>query len=149
MRRSASEKMEMIRLEVRWLSAPSSTHGGVQAQSPGCVVVTFDDRWLPDRITPHTLAFEGDSRIEWFEGRYQDHEKDREQRLGADPDQPHRINHRRTDARAVRRPDVGLRSIGTMARLPREACPAARYGGASRASHAGPERRGRGGIRWA
>jgi ATP-binding cassette ChvD family protein len=65
---------------------------------PGCVVVISHDRWFLDRIATHILAFEGDSHVEWFEGNYQDYEKDRRRRLGADADQPHRIKYRRIDA---------------------------------------------------
>jgi ATPase subunit of ABC transporter with duplicated ATPase domains len=65
---------------------------------PGCAVVISHDRWFLDRIATHILAFEGDSHVEWFEGNYQDYEKDRKKRLGADADQPHRIKYRRIDA---------------------------------------------------
>jgi ATPase subunit of ABC transporter with duplicated ATPase domains len=64
----------------------------------GCVVVISHDRWFLDRIATHILAFEGDSRVEWFEGNYQEYEKDRRRRMGADADQPHRIKYRRIDA---------------------------------------------------
>ena len=64
----------------------------------GCAVVISHDRWFLDRIATHILAFEGDSHAEWFEGNYQDYEKDRRRRLGADADQPHRIKYRRIDA---------------------------------------------------
>jgi len=64
----------------------------------GCVVVISHDRWFLDRIATHILAFEGDSHVEWFEGNYQEYEKDRRRRLGADADQPHRIKYRRIDA---------------------------------------------------
>jgi ATP-binding cassette ChvD family protein len=64
----------------------------------GCVIVISHDRWFLDRIATHILAFEGDSHVEWFEGNYQDYEKDRKKRLGADADQPHRIKYRRIDA---------------------------------------------------
>ncbi|MBW2715042.1 MAG: energy-dependent translational throttle protein EttA, partial [Deltaproteobacteria bacterium] len=57
----------------------------------GCVVVISHDRWFLDRIATHILAFEGDSHVEWFEGNYQEYEKDRRRRMGADADQPHRI----------------------------------------------------------
>jgi ATPase subunit of ABC transporter with duplicated ATPase domains len=57
----------------------------------GCVVVISHDRWFLDRIATHILAFEGDSRVEWFEGNYEEYEADRRRRLGADADQPHRI----------------------------------------------------------
>jgi ATP-binding cassette ChvD family protein len=64
---------------------------------PGCVVVISHDRWFLDRIATHMLAFEGDSHVEWFEGNYEDYEKDRKKRLGVDADQPHRIKYRRID----------------------------------------------------
>ncbi|MEA3195035.1 MAG: energy-dependent translational throttle protein EttA [Betaproteobacteria bacterium] len=60
----------------------------------GCVVVISHDRWFLDRIATHMLAFEGDSRVVWFEGNYADYEADRKRRLGADADQPHRIKYR-------------------------------------------------------
>jgi len=65
---------------------------------PGCAVVISHDRWFLDRLATHMLAFEGDSHVEWFEGNYEDYEKDRRRRLGADADQPHRIKYRRIDA---------------------------------------------------
>jgi len=61
---------------------------------PGCVVVISHDRWFLDRIATHILAFEGDSRITWFEGNYADYEADRHRRLGDEADQPHRIRYR-------------------------------------------------------
>jgi sulfate-transporting ATPase len=61
---------------------------------PGCVVVISHDRWFLDRIATHILAFEGDSRVTWFEGNYADYEEDRHRRLGAEADQPHRIRYR-------------------------------------------------------
>jgi ATP-binding cassette ChvD family protein len=64
----------------------------------GCAVVISHDRWFLDRIATHILAFEGDSHVEWFEGNYEEYEKDRRRRLGADADQPHRIKYRRIDA---------------------------------------------------
>jgi len=64
----------------------------------GCAVVISHDRWFLDRIATHMLAFEGDSHVEWFEGNYQDYEKDYKRRKGADADQPHRIKYRRIDA---------------------------------------------------
>ncbi len=60
----------------------------------GCAVVISHDRWFLDRIATHILAFEGDSRVEWFMGNYQDYEADRKRRLGAEADQPHRIRYR-------------------------------------------------------
>jgi energy-dependent translational throttle protein EttA len=64
----------------------------------GCAVVISHDRWFLDRIATHMLAFEGDSRVVWFEGNYQDYEADRRKRLGAEADQPHRIKYRRLTA---------------------------------------------------
>jgi ATPase subunit of ABC transporter with duplicated ATPase domains len=61
----------------------------------GCVIVVSHDRWFLDRIATHILAFEGDSKVVWSEGNYQDYEADREQRLGAEADQPHRIRYRK------------------------------------------------------
>jgi len=60
----------------------------------GCAVVISHDRWFLDRISTHILAFEGDSRVVWFEGNYQDYEADRKRRLGAEADQPHRIRYK-------------------------------------------------------
>ena len=60
----------------------------------GCAVVISHDRWFLDRIATHMLAFEGDSRVEWFEGNYQDYEADRKKRLGAAADQPHRLRYK-------------------------------------------------------
>ena len=61
---------------------------------PGCAIVISHDRWFLDRIATHILAFEGDSHVEWFEGNYEDYEKDRHRRLGTDADTPHRIRYR-------------------------------------------------------
>jgi sulfate-transporting ATPase len=61
----------------------------------GCAVVISHDRWFLDRIATHMLAFEGDSKVVWFEGNYQDYEADRHRRLGAEADQPHRIKYRK------------------------------------------------------
>ena len=62
---------------------------------PGCAVVISHDRWFLDRIATHILAFEGDSRVVWFEGNYQEYEADRKRRLGAEADRPHRIKYRK------------------------------------------------------
>ena len=61
----------------------------------GCAVVISHDRWFLDRIATHMLAFEGDSRVVWFEGNYEDYEADRKRRLGAEADRPHRIKYRK------------------------------------------------------
>ena len=60
----------------------------------GCAVVISHDRWFLDRIATHILAFEGDSRVVWFEGNYSEYEADRRTRLGTAADQPHRIKYR-------------------------------------------------------
>jgi sulfate-transporting ATPase len=60
----------------------------------GCAVVISHDRWFLDRIATHILAFEGESRVVWFEGNYSEYEADRKARLGAAADQPHRIKYR-------------------------------------------------------
>jgi ATP-binding cassette ChvD family protein len=60
----------------------------------GCAVVISHDRWFLDRVATHILAFEGDSQVVWFEGNYQDYEKNRHERLGTDADQPHRIKYK-------------------------------------------------------
>jgi energy-dependent translational throttle protein EttA len=61
----------------------------------GCAVVISHDRWFLDRIATHMLAFEGDSKVVWFQGNYQEYEADRHRRLGAEADQPHRIKYRK------------------------------------------------------
>ncbi|HEV7893535.1 MAG TPA: energy-dependent translational throttle protein EttA, partial [Pyrinomonadaceae bacterium] len=60
----------------------------------GCAVVISHDRWFLDRVATHILAFEGDSRVEWFEGNFSDYEEDKRARLGEDATQPHRIKYR-------------------------------------------------------
>ncbi len=60
----------------------------------GCAVVISHDRWFLDRIATHILAFEGDSKVVWYEGNYSDYEADRKVRLGIAADQPHRIRYR-------------------------------------------------------
>ena len=61
----------------------------------GCAVLISHDRWFLDRIATHILAFEGDSHVEWFEGNYQDYEKDKMRRLGTDSTIPHRIKYKK------------------------------------------------------
>ncbi|MGD8872716.1 MAG: energy-dependent translational throttle protein EttA [Gemmatimonadota bacterium] len=61
----------------------------------GCVLVISHDRWFLDRVATHILAFEGDSRVFWFEGNYQEYEDNRVQRLGEDAAQPHRLRYRK------------------------------------------------------
>jgi sulfate-transporting ATPase len=60
----------------------------------GCAVIISHDRWFLDRIATHILAFEGESRVVWFDGNYSEYEADRKLRLGAAASQPHRIKYR-------------------------------------------------------
>ena len=61
---------------------------------PGCAVITSHDRWFLDRLATHILAFEGDSKVVWFEGNYAEYEADKHRRLGTDADTPHRIKYK-------------------------------------------------------
>jgi ATP-binding cassette ChvD family protein len=61
----------------------------------GCAVVISHDRWFLDRIATHILAFEGDSKVVWFEGNYQAYEADLKRRIGAQADEPRRIKYRK------------------------------------------------------
>jgi len=61
----------------------------------GCAVISSHDRWFLDRIATHMMAFEGDSKVVWFEGNYSEYEADRKKRLGKEADQPHRIRYRK------------------------------------------------------
>jgi ATP-binding cassette ChvD family protein len=60
----------------------------------GCAVVISHDRWFLDRIATHMLAFEGDSKVRWFDGNYAEYEAFRHKELGAEADRPHRIRYR-------------------------------------------------------
>ena len=60
----------------------------------GCAVLISHDRWFLDRIATHILAFEGDSKVVWFDGNYSEYEADRKIRLGAAAERPHRIKYR-------------------------------------------------------
>lgn len=60
----------------------------------GCAVVISHDRWFLDRLATHILAFEGDSKVHWYEGNFSAYEADRKKRLGADADRPHRVKYR-------------------------------------------------------
>src|SRR5216684_1825300 len=61
----------------------------------GCAVIISHDRWFLDRIATHMLAFEDDSHVEWFEGNFQDYEKDKMRRLGQDSIIPHRLKYKK------------------------------------------------------
>ena len=62
---------------------------------PGCAVVISHDRWFLDRIATHMLAFEGDSRVAWFEGNFADYQADKVRRLGPEATRPHRVTYRK------------------------------------------------------
>ena len=61
----------------------------------GCAVISSHDRWFLDRVATHIMAFEGDSKVIWFEGNYSQYDADRKKRLGKEADQPHRIRYRK------------------------------------------------------
>ncbi|HEV8431937.1 MAG TPA: energy-dependent translational throttle protein EttA, partial [Thermoanaerobaculia bacterium] len=61
----------------------------------GCAVIISHDRWFLDRLATHILAFEGDSRVEWFEGNFQEYERDKMRRLGTDSIIPQRIKYKK------------------------------------------------------
>ncbi|MBP5399636.1 MAG: energy-dependent translational throttle protein EttA [Alphaproteobacteria bacterium] len=61
---------------------------------PGCVLVTSHDRWFLDRLATHILAYEGDSKVVWFEGNFEEYEKDKRARLGDDACNPHAIRYK-------------------------------------------------------
>ena len=61
---------------------------------PGCAVVVSHDRWFLDRVSSHTMAFEDESQVKWYDGPWSEYEADRRKRLGAEADQPHRIKYK-------------------------------------------------------
>ncbi|MCA9947310.1 MAG: energy-dependent translational throttle protein EttA, partial [Anaerolineales bacterium] len=61
----------------------------------GSAIIISHDRWFLDRVATHTLAFEGDSQAYWYPGSYSEYEEDRQQRLGAAADRPHRLTYRK------------------------------------------------------
>src|SRR5262249_17884775 len=61
----------------------------------GCAVVISHDRWFLDRIATHILAFEGDSKVTWWEGNYRTYEEQRREKLGVEADTPNRIKYRK------------------------------------------------------
>jgi ATPase subunit of ABC transporter with duplicated ATPase domains len=64
----------------------------------GTAIVISHDRWFLNRIATHILAFEGDSKVEFFEGNFQDYEEDKKRRLGADALTPKRVRFRNVEA---------------------------------------------------
>ena len=67
------------------------------ANYPGCVLVTSHDRWFLDRLATHILAYEDEGHVEWFEGNFEDYEKDKIRRLGEDACNPHRIRYKKLE----------------------------------------------------
>jgi sulfate-transporting ATPase len=65
---------------------------------PGCAVIVSHDRWFLDRICTHLMAFEGESKITFFEGNYSDYEVDKKRRLGDEADRPSRIKYRKLES---------------------------------------------------
>ncbi len=65
---------------------------------PGCAMVISHDRWFLDRVATHILAYEGDSKVTFFEGNYTEYEADRLERLGPEAAGPHRVKYKRIDA---------------------------------------------------
>jgi ATPase subunit of ABC transporter with duplicated ATPase domains len=61
----------------------------------GCAVIISHDRWFLDRIATHVLAFEGDSKVVWFEGNFEGYEEHRRSRLGSEADRPHRLTYKK------------------------------------------------------
>ena len=61
----------------------------------GCAVIISHDRWFLNRIATHILAFEGNSEVVWFEGNYEDYDKDRHRRMGAAADRPHKLQYKK------------------------------------------------------
>ncbi len=64
---------------------------------PGCVLVTSHDRWFLDRLATHILAYEDEGHVEWFEGNFEDYEKDKIRRLGEDACNPHRVRYKKLE----------------------------------------------------
>jgi len=64
---------------------------------PGCVLVTSHDRWFLDRLATHILAYEDEGHVEWFEGNFEDYEKDKRRRLGEEACRPHRIRYKKLE----------------------------------------------------
>ena len=64
---------------------------------PGCVLVTSHDRWFLDRLATHILAYEDEGHVEWFEGNFEDYEKDKIRRLGEEACRPHRIRYKKLE----------------------------------------------------
>lgn len=75
------------------VDTPRSLEEGIM-NYPGCVLVTSHDRWFLDRLATHILAYEGNGHVEWFEGNFEEYEKDKIRRLGADACNPHAFRYK-------------------------------------------------------
>ena len=64
---------------------------------PGCVLVTSHDRWFLDRLATHILAYEDEGHVEWFEGNFEDYERDKIRRLGEEACRPHRVRYKKLE----------------------------------------------------
>ena len=73
-----------------------SLEEGIMAY-PGCVLVTSHDRWFLDRLATHILAYEDEGHVEWFEGNFEEYEKDKKRRLGEDALKPHRLKYKKLE----------------------------------------------------
>ena len=73
-----------------------SLEEGIMAY-PGCVLVTSHDRWFLDRLATHILAYEDEGHVEWFEGNFEEYEKDKRRRLGDDAVKPHRLKYKKLE----------------------------------------------------
>jgi len=73
-----------------------SLEEGIMAY-PGCVLVTSHDRWFLDRLATHILAYEDEGHVEWFEGNFEEYEKDKRLRLGDDAAGPHRLKYKKLE----------------------------------------------------
>nr|MBA3359213.1 ATP-binding cassette domain-containing protein [Thermoleophilaceae bacterium] len=67
---------------------------------PGCAMIVSHDRWFLDRVATHVLAFEGDSKVNWFEGNFEAYEGWRHEQLGDEADRPHRMTYKRLVSRS-------------------------------------------------
>jgi len=67
---------------------------------PGCAMIVSHDRWFLDRVATHVLAFEGDSKVNWFEGNFEAYEAWRHEQLGDEADRPHRMTYKRLVSRS-------------------------------------------------
>ena len=67
---------------------------------PGCAMIVSHDRWFLDRVATHVLAFEGDSKVNWFEGNFEAYEAWRHEQLGEEADRPHRMTYKRLVSRS-------------------------------------------------